>query len=361
MTDSDKQAADSHATPPAKKESAGKKSADRRRGSGSNATLLILIFFIIIGTLGGFYLLWENQQQTLVREQLLRQQLNQHITDLQQQQQTQREQQQQQLAAIEKAQQDLRHNLTNLVRNKQHLRNDWLMAEAEYLVQLANHRLLLEKDVVTAKVALKAADARLAEVADPALLSIRKILARDIQALNTITPVDLAGLSVTLSALSQNISNLPLRTPDPKTRKLTQQEKKQRKHDINNIAELPAMIWRDIKNLIIIRQHDKPLQPLMAPEQHFFLTQNLALMVEQARLALLNGQSEIYQERLDTIKKWINEYFDTEHNITRNMLSNIDELKKIDIDPPLPDISSTYAAIKQYRLRGQQPARNKAE
>lgn len=323
--------------------------------SSSNAGLITLIFFIVVGTGGGLYLLWEELQQNAIKQQISAKNIDQQLENLKQQQIEFSEKNEKQITEIHSFQENLRNNLTNLVRNKQHLRNDWLMAEAEYLVQLANHRLLLEKDVATAAVALKAADARLAEVADPALLNVRKILANDLQILNNIPTIDLAGLSVTLSALSNNIPNLPLSTPDPKTHKITQTEKAAASTEVKGISELPAAIWKDIKSLIVIRNHEKPLQPLLAPNQHFFLIQNLALLLEQSRLALLNGHNEIYQERLLTTEKWINLYFDTEHNVTRNMLASIDELQKFDIDPTLPDISSTFSAIKKYRTQGQLP------
>lgn len=323
--------------------------------TSSSAAIMTLIFFIVIGTTGGLYLLWEEQQQNIIKQQLSTQNIEQKITTLNQQQSDISLKNEQQINEIHSFQENLRNNLTNLIRDKQHLRNDWLIAEAEYLVQLANHRLLLEKDVATAAVALKAADARLAEVADPALLNIRKILANDLQILNNIPTIDLTGLSVTLSALSNNIPNLPLRTPDPKTHKINQAENTPASSKIKTISELPAAIWGDIKSLIVIRNHEKPLEPLLAPNQHFFLVQNIALLLEQSRLALLNGHNEIYQERLAKTEEWINLYFDTEHNVTRNMLTSIDELQKFDIDPTLPDISSTFSAIKKYRTQGQLP------
>ncbi|HFD31560.1 MAG TPA: hypothetical protein ENJ28_02440 [Gammaproteobacteria bacterium] len=321
----------------------------------SNAGIYTLIFFITIAMLGGFYLLWQNQQENLLKQQNITNSIDQQLENIKQQQTAAIEENQKQIEEIHSFQENLRHNLTNLIRNKKHLRNDWLMAEAEYLVQLANLRLLLEKDVTTATVALKSADARLAEVADPALLSVRKILNQDIQALNNVPEIDLAGLSVTLSALSNNIPNLPLLTPDPKTHKITQEEKASASSGVKSIKDLPAAIWKDIKSLIVIRHHEKPLEPLLAPNQHFFLIQNLSLLLEQSRLALLNGHNEIYQERLATTEKWIKQYFDTEHNVTRNMLASIDELQKLDIDPPLPDISSTFSAIKKYRTQGEAP------
>ena len=329
--------------------------------TSSNTVIFVLVFLVCIALFGGFYLLWENQQKNSIKQQLITNNINQKLATLKEQKITFIAQNEKQIKDIHSFQENLRHNLTNLIRNKQHLRNDWLMAEAEYLIQLANHRLLLEKDVATAIVALKAADARLAEVADPALLRIRKILNNDLQALNNVTTVDLAGLSVTLSSLSSNIPNLPLRTPDPQTHKLTQEEKTSASSEVKGISDLPAAIWKDIKSLIVIRNHEKPLEPLLAPNQHFFLIQNLALMLEQSRLALLNGNNEIYQERLKVTKKWISQYFDSEHNVTRNMLTSINELQKFDIDPVLPDISSTFSAIKKYRTKGQLPEPDKAK
>lgn len=341
----------------AKKETAEKKVTKPKthKTGSSHAGVYTVLFFIVIVSTGGFYTLWENQQQSQLKQLITNQSIDQVIDTLKKQQTESATQYETQLHAVQAAQDNLRQNLTNLIRDKKHLRNDWLMAEAEYLVQLANHRLLLEKDVPTALVALKAADARLAEVTDPALLAIRKILKKDILKLSNIPDIDLAGLSITLSALSNNIPNLPLRTPDPKTHKITTENKPQATPEIKSIKELPAAIWHDIKSLIVIRNHDKPVEPLLSPEQHFFLVQNLALLVEESRLALLNGQNKIYQDRLQATAKWITQFFDAEHNVTRNMLASIEELRKFDIDPALPDISSTFSAIKKYRLQGQQP------
>lgn len=362
MTDAEKKSADTEKT---KDKSQNKKSKDKspmpkkdvakKKPTASNAGSYIFTFFVALATAGALYLLWEAQQSSAIKQKIISQNIVQQIASVKTQQLELAERNKEQIQKIYNEQENLRHNLTNIVRNNEHLRNDWLMAEAEYLVRVANHRLLLEKDVATAAVALKAADARLAEVADPALLNIRKILAKDLHTLNNIPTIDLAGLSVSLSAMSNNIPNLPLNTPDPKTHKLNQTEKTQASSEVKGIKDLPAAIWKDLRSLIVIRNHEKPLEPLLAPNQHFFLVQNLALLLEQARLALLNGHNEIYQERLATTKKWINQYFDTEHNVTRNMLASIEELQKFDIDPTLPDISSTFSAIKKYRTQGQLP------
>lgn len=353
-TTPDKQPATENNKPATKK-----KAVHHKHPRGSNTGFLFITFLIALVACGGVYYLWEQLQQGAVRQQLTITQLEQKLSQLTQQQQQQGAQLAQSLTDINASQEALRRNLTNLIRDNEHLRNDWLLAEAEYLIKLANHRIILEKDVETAMVALKAADARLAEVGDPALLNVRQALASDIQALANVPRIDIAGISVTLSALNSNISNLPLRTPDPASKK-QQQETSSGEHSVQNWKDLPAAIWQDLKGLVVIRNHAKPIEPLLSPEQHFFLTQNLELLLEQSRLALLNGHSAVYQERLAAAKRWIKLFFDEDHNVTRNMLSTLDTLAAINIAPTLPDISATYSAIQKYRLRGKSDAINKA-
>ena len=338
----------------AKKKTSTKKPATHSKTGASHTGLHLLTLLIALASCGGVFYLWQSQQQTRIQNTLNSQSLEQLVTELKENSSEKNTQLETAISDLKNNQDNLHQNLVNLIKDNDHLRNDWLMAEAEYLIQLANHRLLLEKDVETAIVALKAANARLAEVADPALLSVRKILANDIQALNNVPRVDVAGLSVTLTALTNNITNLPLRTPDPESYKKLQ-EKTSESKNVENINELPAAIWKDIKNLIVIRNHQKPVEALLSPEQHFFLTQNLALLLEQTRLALLNGQNVIFHERLTTTDKWLKQFFDTNHNVTRNMLMSIEELMKFNIDPALPDISSTYSVIKKYRQQGNKP------
>ena len=106
-----------------------------------------------------------------------------------------------------------------------------------------------------------------------------------------------------------------------------------------------------MKKLVIIRDHQGPIKPLLSPEQHFFLSQNLKLQLEQARLALLNGENAIYHERLDTVQTWLNNWFDLENNRTVHMQDRLKELQTIDVQPSLPELTRTYQAFKAYHAK----------
>ncbi|MDZ7803511.1 uroporphyrinogen-III C-methyltransferase [Thiohalophilus sp.] len=321
--------------------------APRTRGVGVALFVALLGLLGALGVGAGGYYLWQTQQQLAGEQRQQLAALQETLTGLRQQHSEQNSRQDDQLQQLQTRQRNLDDALQTLIKSRSHLRNDWLLTEAEYLLKLANHRLLLERDVATAIVALQSADERLHEVADPGLLKIRQRIAADINDLRAVDQPDLAGLSFSLSSLAGDIPRLPLATPDPRTRQ--QQETASQSDKVETWRELPEALWQDLKSLVVIRQHDEPIQPLLAPEQRFFLTQNLQLQLEQARLALLNGQTRVYQERLQQARQWVETYFDTEQAPTRQTLEQLAELAGREIHPELPDISDTHQALERFR------------
>jgi uroporphyrin-3 C-methyltransferase len=315
--------------------------------SGSHLAKLALLCSLIIA--GGIFYLWRAHTDALHSQQ---QQLGQLQTRLKNQTEAQGQFDQavkEELGKLHERQQTLKDAVTELLKTNRHLRHEWLVAEAEYLVNLAGHRLILARDATTAITALKAADDRLREAGDPSLIVLRKAMAEDISALQAISLPDTAGLSLKLSTMVQDVDDLPLLTPEPET--AAREPLSPTKPGIENWRELPAAMWEDVKKLVIIRDHQGPIKPLLSPEQHFFLSQNLKLQLEQARLALLNGENAVYHERLDTVQTWLNNWYDLEQTRTVHMLERIKELQAIDVQPALPELTRSYQAFKTYHAK----------
>ena len=330
-----------------KKKPATKPAREKTSASGSHLAKLALLSSLIIA--GGIFYLWREHSHALHIQQQQLSQLQAVVKDHAETQQQFDRAVKEELGSLHERQQTLKDAVTELLKTSRHLRHEWLIAEAEYLANLAGHRLILARDTNTAITALKAADDRLREAGDPSLIVLRKALAEDINALEAVTIPDTAGLSLKLSTMVQDVDDLPLLTPEPKT--ASTQPLSPGKPNIENWRELPAAMWEDMKKLVIIRDHQGPIKPLLSPEQHFFLTQNLKLQLEQARLALLNGEQAIYVERLDTVQTWLNNWFDLESNRTVHMLDRIKELKAVDIQPALPQLTRTYQAFQAFHAK----------
>lgn len=176
---------------------------------------------------------------------------------------------------VDERQTHLEEGLDTYLTQNSHLRKDWLLAEAEYLIKLASHRLLLEQDVKTAIVAMQGANTRLAEVGDPSLLKVRKQISKDILKLKSVPTIDIAGISLTLSSLVQTVNKLPLQVPDPDAIRQRIEERIPEKRELGNWKGFFVAIWNDLKNLIVIRHHEQAVQPMLTADQQFFLIQKI--------------------------------------------------------------------------------------
>ncbi|UCE89293.1 MAG: uroporphyrinogen-III C-methyltransferase, partial [Pseudomonadota bacterium] len=216
------------AKPPAKavKKAQPPASADKAAHPGRTAgalmgLLAVLALAVGLGAAGGVWYVWTTQDAAVEKARAERSSLDTRIAQVAQLgEDIQRLGTAQTSAASERAalaetQEHLQGDLSALLERSTHLRNDWLVAEAEYLIKLANHRLLLDRDVKTALSALGTADERLREAGDPALIPARRALASDMAALRAVPKPDISGISLTLGALGESIDTLPLSTPDP--------------------------------------------------------------------------------------------------------------------------------------------------
>lgn len=226
-------------------------------------------------------------------------------------------------------------------------RNDWLLAEAEYLMRLANQRLTLEQDLNSAEAMLTNADKIIAEINDPGLTEIRQALASEILSLQQVNHLDYQGLFLKLDALIASLDKLQQSSfirkdtpeqPPENTEVVTEQQ--------NKFMAIWSNIWKDLKQAVLIRRLDKPIEPLLAPEQDYYLKQNLRLMLEQASLALIDKNTLIYQSSLNKAAAWIDLYFTQDDPQTAVLKRTVTEMSSLKIDQELPDISKSLRLTK---------------
>ncbi len=328
------------------------KPAGTGRPGGTRPALLVgsLALLVALGGLGGAWQLYRQQQALDARLAGVESRTAGDLTALKANLDGLREQNariEERLASLGREQQDLAGTLQELLRRNTHLQQTWLVAEARYLIRLAGQRLALARDPATAIAALKAADARLKGVADPAILPVRKALAEDIDALQKVPMPDVTGLALRLGALIRDVDHLKL------LRVREEQKEKpdkagEAKTPVQDWREMPAALWREMQKLIVIRHHEGPVRPLLTPEQHFFLVQNLKLQLEQARLALLQGNADLWRDSLDTARQWLEAWFDQADPATAHLEGALRELAGIDIAPELPTPARSHEAISRY-------------
>lgn len=229
----------------------------------------------------------------------------------------------------------------------------WVVAEAEYLMRIANLRLRLARDSRTATAALEAADARLQRLEDPSLFEVRRRLSEEIAALRALPEPDVTGAALALAQLAARAERIPAAGSAAASAR-DETEAVPEVHDWRGVLRA---IWGSISELVSVRRQDQAGAPMLAPEQRYFLHQNLALKLQEARLALLRGEGELYRTALRSARTWLQEHFDTSAAETVNAINTLTRLERAELAPDLPDISGSLLALEQWmERRGRRPS-----
>lgn len=218
----------------------------------------------------------------------------------------------------------------------------WKIAEVEYLLRIANHRALMERDAKTALQLLSTADAILTELDDFALHPVRAALADEMLALKSRGVSDRQGLFLRLDALKGSLERLPLRVPDYFAPEPVAEEEAQSPWQVL-VAQLSGYFkFRKLSG-------DEAAKPLLSPDEGAYLEMNLRLMIERAQLALLREDAVVFSHSIEDARGWIEQYLDPSDPAVVAVTSDLEELAKVQLDAPIPDISSSLRTLESLR------------
>jgi uroporphyrin-3 C-methyltransferase len=241
--------------------------------------------------------------------------------------------------------QNLEESMASLQGISAGARDAWLTAEAEYYMQLANAQSQLAGNAELAAYALELADRRIRELGDPAYTPVRRELADEIAALRAVEEVDTEGVTLTLASLADVVQSLPLDeevTPENGARAGIDQE-------LSGFRRAWAAVKNAFSDMVSVRRTDEQLEPLLSPEAQYFLRTNIALQLQTARLALLQGEGTIFRQSLADARAWLERYFDTDTKAVSGAMETIAELEDSTVSAELPDISSSLRLFRQQQ------------
>lgn len=243
---------------------------------------------------------------------------------------------------------------------------DYASREVEFLIRMAAERLIVNYDVQNAIKLLDAADNSLQALNNPSLKPLRETLAENRLALQSIKLPDLEGLWLTISAIEEQLPSLPTRgvragpqaslnetssnnTSSDETQKQKESITEQQKNKDTSWKDSLYQTWGEVKDLVKIRKHSKPLEPILSSTEQLLAKEQLQLALEQMKWALLQRNNAIYQQTIKEAVLLLNTHFESTDERVKNIENQLKKIAEVNLKPTLPDLNKTLELFQTKR------------
>jgi uroporphyrin-III C-methyltransferase len=259
-----------------------------------------------------------------------------------------------------------RSQLEELIQSLSRSRDENVLADLESSIRVALQQTAITGSAEPLVIALKQAEERLARQNQPRLQGVRRAIVQDLERVRAAGAVDVSTLAIRLDEAVRLVDELPLlsmperraaprqgaRAAAASEPAATSQSAEPAQSDASWLAivrthsqALGTRVWDEVRGLIRITPIDQPEAMLIAPEQAYFLRENLKLRLLNARLALLSRQFDTVQSDLRDAQSALERYFDRN---SRRVINAIDLVHQVSVQArqvsvPRPD--ATLAAM----------------
>lgn len=230
--------------------------------------------------------------------------------------------------------------------------NKWHVAEAQYLVKLANDHMQFSHNTSLGLTLLQRANQILQNIQDSSVMELRKSLVDRISQLQQLPQVDVTGLYLELVALNNQLDQVPLPAsplkaePSPSSTVLADQNQSWWQKGLDQT-------WQALGKIVIVRNNMKSALPIVMPDEKVFLYQNLHTQLESAMWAALHRNADVYKSSLVRAINWIKIYFDQDAPATQSMLQNLNKLQEVNIQASTINLSATLQLFDHYFSMGE--------
>ena len=314
-------------------------------------------FLLILCLIAAAAYYWQLQQKTEADKQAAYNALKQQVSSKADSGQIQ-SQLQPQLRPIESGLAELTSRIEQLQQHQQDLQasseklyelfgrgeNGWQLAEVEYLMRIAQHKLILENDFEGAAITLQAASDRIATTGDMGLLPVRVKISDEIAELKTRRRADLIGMTLKLSQLAQQIRVLkPGFQPqiDANEKSATDTQAIQ-----SEDPSVEQRIKTFIGSLVSINRNTEA-----APTQTEALIINVDEKLEDnlklTRWAVLERDAFQYQRLMKENIELFQQFYNLDDAANHDFYSQLLDLQKAEIKPEKPDINGSLDMLKK--------------
>jgi len=254
-----------------------------------------------------------------------------------------------------------RSQVEDLVKSMSRSRDENLLVDIEASLRVAVQQSVMTGSAEPLVASLQTADDRLSRAQQPRLETVRRAVAKDLDRIKATRMADLSTLAIRLDEAIRLIDEIPLVSeralgkspvsPPPQTGE--QAEKAASSNTGSGWSErvlkwgqqAGVVVWQEARTLVRVTRIDRPEAMLIAPEQAFFLRENLKLRLLNARLALLSRQTATALSDLQAAQSMVKRFFDVQSRKAQIVEGLLNEVLSQGVQTQTPRPEDTLAAL----------------
>lgn len=255
-----------------------------------------------------------------------------------------------------------RAQLEELMQSLSRSRDENLVVDIESALRLAQQQAQLTGSAEALIAALRTADQRLQRAGQTRLNPLQRAIVRDTERIRAASLTDVPVLLVKLDELGRMADELPLANAVRLTLEdagpaasAGQPDSDRNAYAVLSVFDKAALqawsrrllanINEEARKLLRVSRIDQPEAALLAPEQAFFLRENLKLRLLNARLGLLSRQTATARSDLVSAAAWLDKYFDPASRKTQSAVQLLQQVQLQLKTSELPRLDETMTAL----------------
>ena len=246
-----------------------------------------------------------------------------------------------------------RTQLEDLMQSLSRSRDENLVEDIQASLRVAQQQTQLTGSAEPLLAALRSADDRLARAAQPRLARLRAAINRDMNRIKATPLTDVPGLLARIDDVVRQVDELPVANAVPARALAKPPRAKAPSAPASAPAPSAARWWEhwreavleDARSLVRVSRIDEPEAMLLAPEQAFFLRENLKLKLLNVRLSLLARQNDAARNDVAAAQAALHKYFDPNSRRTQAVAAQLQQVQAQVRTAELPRVDDTLAAL----------------
>lgn len=306
--------------------------------SSLTGLMALAALLIALSAIPFYYALAHQNKDVLAKIELLKQEQKGQL----EQNETKTDQIQQEQQTLQNKLDNLNQELQGAMKQRFYQNQDWLLLKTRYYLELAQIHRHWSTHFETVISLLQEADTLLKPLHTPKIFEIRQAIAKEIALLNSIPPVDIAGLLTQLDAAQVLVEDLSFSPLKQEPTEITQRT-------------APSSPWKAswekslhvLKKLLVIRREKEVTNQLMSPLFESLVKENIRLNLQEVQWSILNNNPMLYQLALQQANKNLLRTFPVPSKNTTALLNKLQALQQTKITQEKPKLNLALPLLNQ--------------